>query len=95
MVDIWGKERALKIAKLRESGVPQIEAEKQLPTTKLFAIDVSFLHVKDAQERAHLLDLPTSFTLPETDVELLKQTGAKLLRESPVFKKLLLDLNAM
>ena len=95
LVDLWGKERALKVAQLRESGLSQEQAEKQLPTTKLFAIDVSFLRVKDAQERVHLLDLPTSFTLPEADVELLKRTAATLLRESPVYKKLLVELNAL
>jgi NTE family protein len=86
--------RKLKIAELRLSGMSQEQAVASVPSTKLFVINIDFEHVKDPKKRQHLLTLPTSFYLPEDDVDLLRETGATLLRESPEFKRLLLDLKS-
>jgi NTE family protein len=46
-------------------------------------IEVAFDQVQDADERAYLRNLPTSFKLPDEAVDRLIATGRRLLRESP------------
>ena len=48
--------------------------------------------MKDAAERKHLENLPTTFYLEPDDVDRLKTAAKKTLRASPVFQKLLSDL---
>lgn len=52
-------------------------------------IELNFLKVKDATLRDRLLALPTNFSLKPEEVQLLIDTGRKLLLESDEFKDLL------
>ena len=57
-----------------------------------WVIEVSFDLLPDAEERAYFQNLPTSFRLPEQDVDRLRAVGARLLRESPAYQSLLQSL---
>jgi NTE family protein len=72
------------------------EAAKLLrtPNIDLYAIDVSFGAVKDEAERDYLNDLPTSFDLPPEAIDRLRAAAAKIIGESPDFKRLLKDAGA-
>ena len=53
--------------------------------------DLSFDNLTDKAERDYLKALPTSFKLPEPDVERLIAAGRKLLRENPDLQRFLLE----
>jgi NTE family protein len=57
-----------------------------------YLIEVSFEAMEDAVERKHLENLPTTFVLEPEDVDRLKAVAKKSLQASPVFQKLLSDL---
>jgi len=57
-----------------------------LPPVEFSIIDISFDAIDDPKLRADLQNLPTSFTLSPEQVDQLRSTGAKLLRESPAFR---------
>ena len=73
---------------------PSLAAILQGPTTRLYAIDVSFPQLKDQAEFAYLNDLPTSFVLPPEAVDRLRAAAATILLESPDFQQLLKDVGA-
>ena len=62
------------------------------PIPKLYMVTVDFDHVADPDERAYLQNLPTSFNLPGKAIDRLAEAGARLLRESPEFQRLLQSL---
>ncbi len=86
--------------RIRESGVldgtkdPVLAEIKNAPTVGLYAIDVSFPRLKDPAEFAYLNDLPTSFVLPPEAVDRLRAAAAKIMLDTPDFKRLLNDLGA-
>lgn len=55
-------------------------------------IEISFDDVEDDEERAYLNGLPTNFRLPPEAVDRLREAGARLLRNSPDYQRLLRDL---
>jgi len=59
---------------------------------KTFMVDVSFDEIEDPQKRAYFKHLPTSFKLSDRQVDALRETGRRLLRESPDFKRLVATL---
>jgi NTE family protein len=63
------------------------------PQIRLYPAVVSFDAVKDEALRKRLMALPTSFTLPPDDVDLLRQVAGRVLRESPEFSAFLEDLH--
>jgi NTE family protein len=65
-----------------------------LPAVRFFVSEVSFDAVDDAALRVYLQNLPTSFFLSDEAVDRLRETAARLLRESPAFAALLADLRA-
>jgi NTE family protein len=61
---------------------------------EFFPIEVSFDAIKDPEELRYFMDLPTSFSLSAEQVDRLRETGGRLLRESPEFRRLLGHLGA-
>ena len=59
-----------------------------------YVMEVTFKGLPDANERQGFLDLPTSFDLPEADVDRLREVGKRILYSRPEFQKLVRDLGA-
>ena len=55
-------------------------------------IEISFDDLDSEEERAYFNALPTSFNLPPDAIDRLREIGARLLRDSPEFQRLLRDL---
>ena len=55
-------------------------------------IEIGFDELEDDEERAYFNALPTSFNLPPEAVDRLREVGARLLRNSPDFQRLLREL---
>ena len=70
----------------RRTGVPEtIDMQATL-------IEIGFDELEDDEERAYFNALPTSFNLPPEAVDRLREVGARLLRNSPDFQRLLREL---
>ena len=91
MVERWAllRERA-RLALLE--GRPGDASDADLPEIEFYPIDVSFERIADPEYRRRFLSLPTSFSLPAEDVDALRQVAGDLLRENPVYQKLVRDL---
>jgi len=59
-----------------------------------YVMEVTFKGLPDANERQGFLDLPTSFSLPDADVDRLREVGKRILYSRPEFQKLVRDLGA-
>jgi len=64
------------------------------PDVKLYPVFLSFTNFRDQKQQRFYLNLPTSFVLPGTDVDKLKEAGRQLLRTDPQFQELIKDLGA-
>lgn len=58
-------------------------------------IEISFDDLEDEKERAFFNALPTNFNLPPEAVDKLREIGARLLRNSPEFQRLLRELPSL
>jgi len=61
---------------------------KAPPPIDTYPIYVGFDQIKSAKERDYFLNLPTTFHLPEEDVNKLRKVGAQILDESEAFRSL-------
>lgn len=86
---IAGWRRDLYVAKLRLDGMSEAEAEASIPKIEVHVMSVSFDHITDPVRRAQVQGLPTSFVLPEEDVDNLREVAGEILRQSPEYKSLL------
>jgi len=86
--------------KLRQSAAfarnkdPALAQLLRTPDKDLYVIDVSFTALGSKAERDYLNNLPTSFNLPPKAVDRLRAAAARIIRDSPDFKKLLKDAGA-
>ena len=64
-----------------------------LPAVEFAIVDVSFEAVADPALRESLQRLPTSFVLPDEAVDRLRAAGAKVLRDSPAFRRFVAALS--
>lgn len=64
------------------------------PDADIHAIEVSFDALKDARERDHLNQLPTSFHLADEDVDRLRRAAASVIFESPDLRNVLNEEHA-
>jgi NTE family protein len=89
--EIYAWRREIQILRARVAGATEAEAESQarLPKLTVHTMDVSFDAVRDPAERQRLMNMPTTFVLPPEDVDLLREAGGRLLRESTDFQDLL------
>jgi NTE family protein len=67
-----------------------LSSEEHRVTTHM--INVSFDALEDPDERRYFKRIPTSFTLSDRQVDRLREAGRQLLRDSPVFQRLLQEL---
>lgn len=63
------------------------------PNAQIYVVNVAFSEVKDADERAYLYNLPTSFSLAPEQVDRLRSAARTIVLDSPTFKALLQDEN--
>jgi NTE family protein len=66
--------------------------EARVPKFSLHGLDVSFDAISDLKERAHFMDLPTSFVLPAEDIDRLREIASKLLRQSAEYETIVSEL---
>ena len=79
---------------LREA-LTDMRVRLQLPAdVKIYPVFLSFTNFRDQKQQRFYLNLPTSFFLPGTDVDKLREAGRELLREDTVYQQLLQDLGA-
>ncbi len=74
--------RELLVAEARLAGAGKAQAEAEVPKVTLEVVDVSFESIKDPNERARFMNLPTSFVLPPDDVDALRDVAGRLMRQS-------------
>ncbi len=63
-----------------------------MPKVTLDVLDVSFDEIRDPQERADFMNLPTSFVLPAEDVDRLREVAGRLLRQSEDYRSVVREL---
>jgi NTE family protein len=70
----------------------QAEAKPGNPERQGYVVQVTFDSLKDPAERRYFKQVKTRLTLPEEQVERLREVAGRLLREAPAFQRLLVDL---
>ncbi len=83
--EILERRRELQVARLRLAGASKAEAEASVPKITLEVIDVAFDAIRDPQERAYFMNLPTTFSLPAEGIDRLREIAGRLLRQSPSY----------
>jgi NTE family protein len=73
----------------REIAYPELDSCADI---RFYLVEVDFDALSDNAERSYLRKLPTSFHLPPEAVDRLRSAGRRILKESPEFQRLLLDL---
>jgi hypothetical protein len=71
----------------------QLSKEQPANPVTTYITEIAFAGVADAQEREYLNSIPTSLTLDDDQIDHLIAAGRHELRRSPVFQRLLADLN--
>jgi NTE family protein len=82
IAEIWKWRHDLQVAELRLAGVNKQQAEASVPEVTLDVVDVSFDAISDPEERAYFMELPTSFVLPNEDIDRLVEVAGQLMRQS-------------
>jgi NTE family protein len=77
--------RDLMVARARLAGMSEEEAEASVPNIEVHVMEVSFDRIVDPGRRGRFMDLPTSFVLPEDDVDALREIAGELMRQSPEY----------
>src|SRR4030095_1248891 len=65
---------------------------QDMPGTDATLVNVDFEAIEDPKEREFFNSIPTALGLPDKTVDRLIAVGRRLLRESPEFKELLVNL---
>ncbi|MEN8175623.1 MAG: patatin-like phospholipase family protein [Pseudomonadota bacterium] len=86
IAEIWKWRRELLVAQARLAGATKAQAEASVPKVNLEVLDVSFDAINDDQERAYFMNLPTSFVLPDEDIDRLREVAGRLLRQSAEYE---------
>jgi NTE family protein len=89
--EIYGWRREILVLRARLAGATEAQAEASVPLPRLtlHTLDVSFENIEDPAEREKFMNMPTSFVLPPEDVDKLRETAGRLLRQSEDFQSLL------
>ena len=78
--------RELFVARARLAGASEEEAEASVPKVTLRVLDVTFDSIPDPDERAIFMNMPTSFVLPDEDIDRLREIAGRLLRQSAEYQ---------
>jgi NTE family protein len=81
--------RDLLVAQARLAGMSEAAAEASIPSVDVHVLEVSFDRIVDPERRRQFQDLPTSFVLPDEDVDRLRAVAGELMRQSPAYRALL------
>jgi NTE family protein len=81
--------RDLMVAQARLAGMTEEQAEASVPNIEVHVMEVSFDRIADPDRRGRFMDLPTSFVLPEDDVDALRDVAGELMRQSPEYRGIL------
>ena len=92
-VERWQMQGELSIARTRRDPSMLTNTEDKRLSIALYAIDVSFESIADAEERQYFMSLPTSLALPPEAIDWLRRVAGQLLDASPEFSAFLQDLN--
>jgi NTE family protein len=63
-----------------------------VPKVTLDVIDVSFDAIRDPEERATFMNLPTTFVLPDEDIDRLREVAGRLMRQSAEYESIVHDM---
>ncbi len=77
---------------LMQENLGQLSAALSGQEVRAYYIEVGFEGLESAEARAYFNAIGTSLSLPDEQVDRLREVGRKLLRESPRFQELLEDL---
>ena len=82
IAEIWNWRRELQVAEKRFAGATEAQAEASVPNVTLDVVDISFDAIPDPTERAYFMNLPTSFVLPDEDIDRLVEVAGQLMQQS-------------
>ena len=88
IAEIWKWRRELLVAEKRLAGATEADAEASVPKVILDVIDVSFDAISDPEQRAYFMNMPTSFVLPDEDIDGLVEVAGQLMRQSTEFQSI-------
>lgn len=88
LAEVWKWRRELLVSEARLAGASEAQAEASVPKVALDVIDVSFDAIPDPAERAYFMNMPTSFVLPDEDIDGLVEVAGQLLRQSTEFQSI-------
>jgi NTE family protein len=71
---------------------PPDGCEPFAPEMDMYVIDVSLGALPDGEERAFLMQIPTTLSLEDYQIDRLQEVAARLMRESPEFQRLMRGL---
>ena len=74
------------MAQARLAGMGEEEAQASIPRIDVFVMEVSFDRIIDPVRRGQFRELPTSFALPDMQVDRLRQVAGELMRQSPDYQ---------
>ena len=92
IAEIWKWRRELLVAEKRFAGATLAEAEASVPKVALEVVDISFDTIPDPTERTYFMNLPTSFVLPDEDVDRLVEEAGQLMRQSVEYRSIVHDM---
>jgi NTE family protein len=86
-------QRTLDTVDYFKEALRDLQIRLQLPRDlKIYPVVLSFTNFRDVKQQQFYLNLPTSFFLPATDVDKLREAGRDLLRQDLTYQQLLMDL---
>ena len=89
-------QRTLETVDYLREALTDMRVRLQLPAdVKIYPVFLSFTNFRDVKQQRFYLNLPTSFFLPATDVDKLREAGRELLREDANYQQLLRDLGVV
>ncbi len=86
--------RDLLVARARLAGMSEEEAEASIPDMEVHVMEVSFDRITDPERRSRFQGLPTTFVLPEEEVDQLRGVAGELMRQSPEYQAILRSFGA-
>lgn len=81
--------RELMVAQKQLAGASKAEAEEAVQTFDLTVIDISFDAIKDPSERQEFMSMPTSFVLPDDDIDQLREIAGILFRQNENYQQII------
>jgi NTE family protein len=89
-------QRTLDTVDYLKETMQMLREQMRLPDdVKIYPVFLSFTNFRDQKQQRFYLNLPTSFFLPGTQVDKLRQAGRELLRADPAYQQLLRDLGVI